>query len=284
MIGRRRGMPAGMRLPVQRPGGRIQNRSLRVGRMSQFPTVVQVKFVAEAHTLMQMAAIDAYTIKNFRLTPVGTFAVDPFTALGTASTPNTYPAGWITWMNAYKRYKVKAIKVELFPCVRSGDYSKQVVLMLKVLPADNITSSAAFGTPQTWLTDPTVKRSTLDCAGNGIVPLNEPSITEYVKPFDVYRRNQDWSMIEANMTSNPVRYLRAAVGMLRVSGDANTIDWGLRVRCTFYTELFDRNSQMDSSVNPPLDEVLTKALMRNEPIEEGVFPIGDVIVDRKMAV
>jgi len=287
MVGRRRGAPAGMRLSNQRPSGRIQNRTVKIGRMSQFPTIVRVKFIADAQTLMNMAAIDSYATQPVRLIPPGTFLIagEEWQALGSALNAAAYPPGWITWMNAYRRYRVKGIKVELFPLVRTGDYAKQCILLFKVYASDNSTSSASVGNPQIWSTDPAVKQTVLEPAGNGVVQLNQPAITEYIKPYDVYRRNQDWSTTEATMTGFPSRYLRGTVAILRVSGDASAIEWGMRCRCTFYTELFDRNSEMDSNVTPPeAPEALVKKLIGQGPVEDGVLPIPLFSVDRKTPV
>jgi len=284
LIGRRtRRVPPGMNLSNQRMAGRITRRTVRIGRMQQFPSVAQVKFVAEAQALFQMTIVDSTRSKPIRLLPVGPFSVsgDEWNGLGTASFAPTYAPGWATWMNAYARYRVKGVKVELFPLVRTGDYSKQCILMLKVYAADNSSISSLIGTPQTWVTDPTVKRATLEPSGNGILQANSPALIEYVKPYDIWKRNQDWSTTEATMTAFPTRYMRAQVALLRISADANTIDWGIRCRMTFYTELFDRKSQMDSTITPPEE---LAAILAKGPMEDAVIPLPEFVVDSKVAV
>jgi len=283
-IGRRRPrVPAGMKLQTWRPEGRISRRTIKIGRMDQFPTCVRVKFVQEAWTQIQIDAGTPGQAVEIDLVPIGAFnSAWHDVGTGPTGTVSTYPKGWLTWSKAYFRQKTLAARVEIYPIVQTGDYDKQAILLAKLRPNDS--AIQVSGTPQDWLVDPQAKRVNLEPAGNGTVQLNQPALVIYSKPYDVYKRNQDWSQIESTFTAQPARFIILQLGLLKVKDAALvSLNWGFRTRVTFYTELFDRKTQLDNGltdVDPP--EGLMKALMGSGEIELNQMP--EVVVDRKMAI
>jgi len=292
-IGRRRQgqLAKGSSFPSFRPQGRISRRTVRIGRMSQFPTVVRVKFVQEATTNFDLPAVPtpSWQWAFLNLIPVNTFTLSgagmrTWLDVGKTATIQPYPLGWQTWLYAYGRYKTLATRVEFYPQVMTGDYGKGCVLITKLMPVNALSTSPTLGTPETWLVDPQAKQINLEPAGNGTVQLNQPALVLYSKPFDVYKRNQDWSVIEATMTTIPTRYIQCGVALLRTQpANGGNVTWGIRCRVTHYVELFDRKSDVDAAYTAIEEPAALKAALVGRG-EIDINQVPEFVVDRKVAI
>ena len=100
---------------------------------------------------------------------------------GDAAVNSTYPDGWITWINAYDRYKVLAARIDVFVLPQNQGTRRQALLGVIPFPND---ASTLTGGPKNWIKDPRCKMTSLDLADNGRVDLNMPTMSFYFKPRD----------------------------------------------------------------------------------------------------
>jgi len=278
---RTRGHPgSGMKMASWRPQGRIPRNFMRINRMQQFPTTVRVKFVQEAWHDLSISVGDATSAGL----PIDIVPVTPFdvtwSILGSSTTVPTQPVGWNTWRQAYSRYKCLAGRLEIYAMPARSFDNNEYILLAKA--TSNNTQASVQGTIRDWLVDPTCKQAYINVMAAGSVQLNQPTLVMYVKPRDVFKNNQDWSVIEATMVAQPDRFVQVNIGALRVNSDVTTtISASIRVRLTTYVELFDRRSTLDTLTEPTgLMATLQGSKSQNDPLPT----VPEVIVDRKVQV
>jgi len=244
--------------------------------MTQFPTRVRVKFVRDAaFSNFTIVAGVVERTTNLELVPYNTFSPGgaSWHDIGNTGTAATTPLGWLTWENTYQRYKVLAVKVELFLAPLSGDYGLPAILTATPWPSDGL--QPAF---PGVMSDPRTKQAPVDYAANGQTELNQPSIMYYLRPRDLWFNNVDWSKMESVTTAQPTRFMKLRVSLVRTKGDTTSnISYILRARVTMYTELFDRVTQLDRNMAVPV-ELLPALSLMDTP---GVV---DLNVDRKIQV
>ena len=283
--------PTGAAKPTFQPQGRMMHRNIRIPRMSQFPTTVQVKFVQEA--INSEVALSSGGTENQRVVqclPVNTFGVGTgWLRPGTSATaPPSFPQGWLTWQQAYGRYKTLACHVEVTYMALAGDYGRQVQLVLWPYPND--LAVGLTGSVIDRIVDPRSKIAYCDQSGSGFVAQNAPTASIYVKPRDMWQGNFDWSQIEAPMSTVPNRFINVGVGIRRLpSLTTNNIQSQVLVRVTTYVQLFDRLGKLDSGlpVLEPLPDGVPDGLMAAlvpPGSMDAVAEPSNFVVDSKMGV
>jgi len=277
---------SGMQLGVWRPQGHIPRRKMYIGRMSQFPTCVRVKFVYDCQKNFSLPAgtvDDSDTIDLVPVTPFSPGSVGPppvgWLQTGALFPAPNYPIGWLTWMQAFARYKTLGCRAEVYATNESNVQDKAYILVTKLMP--NTSESTTIGTPQTWIVDPQAKQVFI--AQDTTYKANSPNLVLYAKPSDVWgNNNQDWSTNEATMVAQPSRFMYMKLGVLKVNtgNTGNGINMNIRVRLTFYVELFDRKSDLDSGVTPPLAELMARLM---PPGSNSYVAVPEPIVDSRMS-
>ena len=261
----------------------MSRRLVRIGRMNQFPSQVRVKFIHDKIWVNAFVSVSSqYISTQINMVPVEpVLSVASWKDTGDPGINSTYPDGWITWQNAYERYKVLAARVDVYALPQNQGTRRQGVIGLIPKASDSISLG---GTPRNWILDPRCKWTSLDMEDGGRVALNMPTLSMYLKPRDLWRNNIDWGTTEATMTAQPGRYMAAYVFIMKTNqpSTGQDLDYQIRVRWTLYTELFDRKRVLDDAL---LSTAPTTTNNLQAALASGGGPglIDAAVIDSKMS-